>query len=277
MARKRESGLDTIAALPWPIGIALGLIGFWTVRYGAGWWLSSRGGELGAALGQQLNDGSLAPLAWIVLAICWIAAGVSFLRGRRRAQLLETQTGVASIAALSWREFEQLVGEAFRRQGYLVEETGQGGADGGVDLILRKDGRTTLMQCKQWRQRHVPVTTVREMLGLLTHHGAHDIKIVCVGDYTPDARKFADGKAIELITGENLLTMVNAAQQDRPPIAVPRTDPVYAPVAPPDSPADPPQACPKCSSPMAQRMNRQTGAPFWGCTDFPRCRGTRAA
>ena len=48
-----------------------------------------------------------------------------------------------------WREFEMLVGEAFRLQGYQVVETGGGGADGGVDLVLRKDRETFLVQCKQ--------------------------------------------------------------------------------------------------------------------------------
>ena len=36
--------------------------------------------------------------------------------------------------------------------------------------------------------------------------------------------------------------------------------------------------CPKCSKPMAKRTAQQgsnAGKPFWGCTAFPDCRGTR--
>lgn len=51
-------------------------------------------------------------------------------------------------------------------------ETGQGGADGGVDLLLQRDGSKTLVQCKQWKQQKVGVNIVREQFGLLTHHGA---------------------------------------------------------------------------------------------------------
>jgi restriction system protein len=47
--------------------------------------------------------------------------------------LLETRTDLDSLAANGWRDFERLVGEAFRRQGYAVEETGLGGADGGME------------------------------------------------------------------------------------------------------------------------------------------------
>ena len=116
---------------------------------------------------------------------------------------------------MNWRQFEILVGEAFRRQGYRVEETGRDGADGGIDLILRRDGATTLVQCKQWHSRPVSVMVVREMFGLLMHHGAAAVKIVALGDYTPDARRFAHGKPIELIHGDALLAMVREAQTNR--------------------------------------------------------------
>lgn len=287
MPRKRETGLDTLAALPWPVGIVAGLLGYWAVRHGLEWWLGRQDGQVTAALGQQLGSGALAPLAWMLLAACWIAAGVSFVRARQRARLLDTRTGLDSIAALDWREFEQLVGEAFRRQGYAVEETGLGGADGGVDLVLRQQGRTWLVQCKRWRQRQVPVATVREMWGLLAHHGADGIKIVCVGEYTPDARRFAEGKAIELISGRDLAGMVQAARQaassTAPPVsgAVPPSAPTQRPAPAaaraPLSAEPPAPDCPKCAGPMARRANRQTGAEFWGCAAYPRCRGTRVA
>lgn len=33
--------------------------------------------------------------------------------------------------------------------------------------------------------------------------------------------------------------------------------------------------CPKCNGRMVQRINRSTQEPFWGCSKFPECRGTR--
>lgn len=35
--------------------------------------------------------------------------------------------------------------------------------------------------------------------------------------------------------------------------------------------------CPKCQSAMKLRTNRNTGTPFFGCIDFPDCKGTREA
>lgn len=33
--------------------------------------------------------------------------------------------------------------------------------------------------------------------------------------------------------------------------------------------------CPRCFTPMLERVNQRTGLPFWGCADYPKCRGTR--
>jgi hypothetical protein len=33
--------------------------------------------------------------------------------------------------------------------------------------------------------------------------------------------------------------------------------------------------CKKCESPMVPRHNKATQNPFWGCSTFPKCRGTR--
>ena len=81
-------------------------------------------------------------------------------------------------------------------------------------MLLRKDGLKTLVQCKQWRSQRVGVQVVREMFGILVSEGAGAgaVKIVALGDYTPDARAFARGKPIELIDGQALLSTVMRAQ-----------------------------------------------------------------
>jgi restriction system protein len=208
-------------------------------------------------------------LAWLALAICWVGAAASYLKSKQRKRLLRTQSGLDSIRALSWQEFEMLVGEAFRCRGYTVEETGLRGADGGVDLILRKDGRTELVQCKQWRNRQVKPAVVREMWGLKDHHNADAIKIVCVGEYTRDAEAFAEGKAIELINGERLVALVRDGQS--------ATERAIATDGPTSQDVQVDTACPRCGEAMMRRVNRQTGQPFWGCSTYPRCKATRPA
>ncbi|MEZ0470949.1 restriction endonuclease [Luteimonas salinilitoris] len=270
MARRKQSALEALATLPWPAGIAAGILGFLAIRHGIAWWMGQSSGPLGQAFAQQAP--AFAPIAWAVLALCWGAALASWLGRRKRRRLLDTRTGLDSLAALGWREFELLVGEAFRRQGYVVEETGLGGADGGIDLILRRHGRRNLVQCKQWRRRQVPVSVVREMYGLLAHHGADAVLIASLGPFTRDAERFAAGKPIELIEGEMLLRMIHEVQvtsaQPRP--IHERIEPVLAPAELAAAPE-----CPSCGKAMVERKNRRSGEVFLGCSGFPACRGTR--
>ena len=121
--------MDIVAALPWPAGMVLGIVAFLGIRYGVPAYISSTTTGMFRQLGPALSK-SLPPIAWFALIACWIAAGYSFLKAQHRKKLLATQTGLDSIAAMDWRDFERLVGEAFRRRGYTVEETGLGGADG---------------------------------------------------------------------------------------------------------------------------------------------------
>lgn len=212
MAKRKQSGIEQIASMPWQMGVLLGLIGYLAISYGIGLYAGGHSDPLFAGIAKDARDGMLAPLAWMLLVGCWIGALASFFNRGKRRRLLDSQTGIESLRAMRWSEFEMLAGEAFRRQGYAVEETGLGGADGGIDLILRKNGQTTLVQCKQWQNRQVGVKVVREMYGLLVHHKAAAVKIVALGDYTPDAHRFAQGKPIELIHGDELIATVRKLQ-----------------------------------------------------------------
>ncbi|KER88085.1 restriction endonuclease [Xanthomonas arboricola pv. celebensis] len=275
--RKKQGGFESLAALPWPVGFVMGIAAYLVVRYGISWWFSQDGGMLSQGIAQQ-SSGMFAPLAWTLLGVCWLAALFSYLGTRCRRRFLETRTSLESLAAGGWRQFEQLVGEAFRRQGYSVEETGLGGPDGGIDLILRKDGRRTLVQCKQWQRQQVGVSVVREMFGLLAHHQAHAVKIACIGTYTKDAERFAEGKPIELIGGEQLLEMIEAVQQQAttPSTSVAaRVEPVFASTESTASKTITTPSCPRCGSALVQRRNRRTSEHFLGCSQFPKCRGLR--
>ncbi|MEJ5209029.1 restriction endonuclease [Denitratimonas sp. CY0512] len=275
MGRRKKNGFfEELTTLPWPVGVAAGLIAFLLIRYALPALLGGSGNTYLQAFSTASN--TFAPLAWLVLIACSLASLMSFIRARQDRQLLDTRTGLDSLAALGWKEFERLVGEAFRREGHVVEATGLGGADGGIDLILYRDGRRTLVQCKQWRRRSIPVSVVREMYGLLAHHQADEVRIVASGKFTRDAAQFAEDKPIALIDGTQLLTMIRAVQSSSNSQTAKPTNHQYRDAVT-DSPDIPEPNCPRCNAGMTSRRNSKTGQPFWGCSSFPRCKGTRPA
>jgi restriction system protein len=164
---------------------------------------------------------------------------------------------------MSWQEFEMLVGEAFRRGGYSVNETGGGGADGGIDLVLRKDGEKYLVQCKQWRANKVGVPIIRELYGAMAATGAAGGFVVTSGVFTQEAKDFAAGRNIDLIDGAELHEIIKQVQ----PVSS-HEEKILSMTG---------QLCPKCGSLMVMRTAKQgmnIGKSFWGCSNYPQCRGT---
>ena len=161
MARRRDNSaigmlLEIVGMLPWPVGVGLGVFAFIFMRF-----------ILPAMLGSDQFGKMFAiifcysPVPYAVGGLFVVIAIMSaFKRGEKR-QLFGAQKSLSSIRDLTWRDFETYIGEAFRQQGYVVEETGGGGADGGIDLILRNEQETVLVQCKQWRNQLVKVNVVR--------------------------------------------------------------------------------------------------------------------
>jgi restriction system protein len=177
------------------------------------------------ATGTTLSDGTFAQLAqihqfalfsqYLVPAALWIGAMGSFgLRVRSKLPLTAAQGDPVAVSTMSWRDFERLMGEAFRRRGFTVTGFGGSVSDGGVDLGLMKQGERFLVQCKHWRKQQVGVTVVRELNGVIAAQGAHGGFVVTGGQFTPEARAFAQSCKIELVDGfslQRLIGSVNAS------------------------------------------------------------------
>ncbi len=165
---------------------------------------------------------------------------------------------------MSWRDFERLVGEVFRRRGFKVTGFAGNGPDGGVDLGLAKDGKRFLVQCKHWK-RQVGVTVVRELNGIISAQRAHGGFVVTDGEFTREAREFAKSCDVELIDGNALQELT----REGAPVAE-AVIPVLA------TTKGPTPACPKCGFTMLRREATRgnfVGQPFWGCRAYPKCTG----
>lgn len=260
MRRQRDSFGEILLKLPWWVSVLLGLLAFAAVRWGLPAWAGND------TTRQILTKGivPLAPLAPVIFGMFGIG---SFWLGKSRRRLVDEQTNLESLRNTSWKQFEFLVAEAYRRQGYQVEYSLGRGADGGVDLILRRDGRMSLVQCKQWKVFSVGAPVIREMFGLLTAEKADEAFIVTSGNFTRDAQSFAEGKPIRLVDGPQLLALVQSVQI-RPTANEPKTVEAPAQASAP--------ACPQCGKMMVLRTARRGANPgnrFWGCSAYPACKG----
>ena len=284
MARKRKQSpfedlIEITALLPWWAGVLLALIAYFVCHHYATAEIppTTSLAQMGANVSSQLVK-TLAMFGQYLLPLAFlIGAGISAYGRHKRAMLFENVLEGSSASVLNgmtWQEFEILVGEAFRRRGYTVTETGGGGADGGVDLVLRKDGEKFLVQCKQWKAYKVGVSTIRELYGVMAASGAVGGFVVTSGVFTQEAKSFAEGINIDLIDGSELTVMIKKTQR-QPQSIIATTQPTIQRSL--EATAEP--NCPKCGSAMTKRTAKQganLGKTFWGCNGFPQCRGISA-
>jgi len=255
MARKR-SFLDDLITLPWWFSLLLAGVVYVSLKY------YLPGIEFKSLVFQGMGP-VFSSMAGIFTAIFIFTAALSAFHAWRRKDLFDRQTGIKSIKELSWKDFEYLVSEAYRRKGYSVVENTGSGADGGIDLVLNKNGEKTLVQCKNWKSRSVGVTTIRELYGVVMAEGASEGVVVCSGHFTSDAIEFASGKPLTLIGGSELSQLVGGLQKTQ--LIKPKISQTE---------------CPACHSSMVLRTARKgknNGRSFWGCSRFPKCRGSREA
>lgn len=181
-------------------------------------------------------------LAALVL-ITWLANRV---QARDRRHLVEWTT---DLRLLDSSEFEWFVGEVFRRDGWVVEETGRpDGPDGNVDLSLRKGGVRRLVQCKRWTSWLVSVDDIRAFAGTLARERMPptDGIFVTLSGFTEQARQEAQTLGLTLLDNRDLYARAEHVR---------RTEP-----------------CPACGSPMV--LDRSSRGWWFRCVAHG-CAGKR--
>lgn len=200
-----------------------------------------------------------------------VAQAVNILRIEGLAQIKRAPQTTAELLeqlrSIDWFQFEKLVALVYRKLGYTVTRRGGANPDGGVDLVVEKDGRASAVQCKQWKKWNVGVRDVREFLGALTDTGLQQGIFITLCGYTGEARRLAEKHGIAIVNEAGLAQMLKSsnAEFDVETLAILR---------------DTRKSCPKCEGEMVLRTATKgwgAGRQFWGCSAYPRCRFARPA
>lgn len=191
--------------------------------------------------------------------------GVTFTTPTKEpARPATTADLVEQLRAIDWFQFEKLVALAYRKLGYAVTRRGGANPDGGIDLMIEKDGQRSAIQCKQWKTWNVGVKAVREFLGALTDAEIQKGVFITLCGYTGEAKQLAEKHGMEIVNETGLAKMIEDtnARFDPETLAILR---------------DTRKFCPKCEQEMVLRTATKglgVGRQFWGCSAYPKCRFT---
>jgi len=170
---------------------------------------------------------------------------------------------------IEWRRFEAVVERMFQQAGFQTRALSHG-ADEGVDVWLfanhQRDVPAGLVQCKHWQGKRVGVDKVRELRGVMAARNIKRGQLATTSTFTPDAVAFARDNGINLLDVDGLLAIIarRSDAQRAELLAVALEGDYWRPT------------CVKCGAKMKARLSKDGGAPFWGCSNFPRCSKTMA-
>lgn len=280
MARKKQSPIEDLielsSMLPWWGGVTLSIISFFLLNYISNLEVHNfnDASQMGSFVIKQMVI-TFAMFGKYILPLAFAIAAIGSIIKRKKREKLYTKVEeyrnskncntntlrVNPIEKMSWRDFEMFISQFFQKQGYSVIENTSAGPDGGIDLRIKKNGKTTLVQCKHWKSQKVGVQVIREQLGLQFSNLADGTIVVTSGAFTDEAIGFADENNITLLSGTELLKIISDTDTE------PATN-VTGDI----------EICPICSFPMVLRTAKKgnnTGQKFWGCSRFPKCKGIK--
>ena len=175
-------------------------------------------------------------------------------------KLKRTADAKRIIAQMSWDQFEKVVCKFFETKGYKSRVTPPG-ADGGVDIDLVGNGRREMVQCKHWKTNRVGISVVREIYAVVLADHYYRGFIITSGSFSQEAWNFSQrdgikGKVI-LLDGSQLVEIIKGKENISDHEDAPNSEPL----------------CPVCGDKMFVRRTPKNT--FYGCRQYPDCRGTR--
>ena len=173
------------------------------------------------------------------------------------------------LKELDDHEFDKLIAMLFKQRGYSVSTEEENDS---VDVVLKMNAESTFVQYRHWREYEVDVAVIEEFDAVMESESIPHGIVITTGLFTQDALDYSHGKHLLLINGVDLSQMVGALRTssddsteneekiDEVVEQMPELEPL----------------CPICGREMIKRTakkGKNAGNTFWGCSQFPNCRG----
>ena len=169
------------------------------------------------------------------------------------------------LQSIEWKRFEELCEVVFSYLN-LHARNSQLAADAGIDLELydkkAPEHLVAIAQCKACL-KPVGVKHIRAFYGVMAATKVSRAYFLTTSSFTEDAIKFSRKSEVTLIDGATFLKLIESRSQDQADALLRlATEGDYTT-----------PSCPGCGLKMVVKTASKTGAEFWGCRIYPRCKG----
>lgn len=129
------------------------------------------------------------------------------IRRYKDEQYQQVNRNISLTDHMSGVEFEDYLCSIFRKKGYQVNTTPKSN-DYGADLILKKNGETTVVQAKRYKDK-VGVRAIQEVNAAIPYYKASKAIVITNSYFTPNAKSLAMANQIQLIDRDKLAKLIH--------------------------------------------------------------------
>lgn len=150
------------------------------------WWISL---AIGAVIG-LVAAAALPPDFRVAGAVSgfpfFVISVMAAYRQRGQPSAAQVAQTLESVSAMAWPAFARALETAFQRDGYAVQR----GTAPGVDFVLERQGRTTLVSARRWKAARIGLEPLRELQAAREAADAQEAICIALGEFTDNTRPF---------------------------------------------------------------------------------------
>ncbi|MDF9761604.1 hypothetical protein OKW24_003377 [Peribacillus simplex] len=133
---------------------------------------------------------------------------------REKLEKLKNAADLDNLKTMPHRDFEYYIADLFSSKGYEATVTSASG-DGGKDIILRKDGYTSIVECKRYTTKKIGRPEIQKFHSALIDIHANEGFYVTTSSFANTAVKYVANKPINLIDGQQLINIISEINLDK--------------------------------------------------------------
>ena len=168
------------------------------------WWISFAICAAVVAASLAIFPKNISPFAALGAFPFFVVGCIAFYRQMSAPSPAQMEEIQQVIAAQSWADFSAQLQTAWQAEGYEVQRLNLPGAD----LLLTRNGQTSVVSARRWKAATHGVEPLRELHAQAQQQGAQAVYVALTGTVSETARSFAREHGVVLLEGDALAALL---------------------------------------------------------------------
>ena len=172
------------------------------------WWISFAIAAAVALVTGLLFPREIAPFAMLATLPFLVVGSIAAWRQMQQPNPAKSEQLLADCAKMNWSQFSEQLQRAWQAEGYEVQRLNHGD---GAELLLKRQGRSTVVSAKRWKAANQGLEPLRELQKQKDQLQAQGAVYVLLQPLHENAVAWAKQQEIVVLSGPELAQLLHKA------------------------------------------------------------------